>query len=205
MMIIGLTGPSGAGKSELCACLAKHGIPNVNADKIYHQLLVPPSPCLDELAEFFGRSIIKSDGTLDRPALARIVFAQDGKENLARLNEITHRYVLQRMRALIKNYSNSFPVIIADVPLLFESDFYLECEFNVAIIADRAIRIDRIMNRDSIDYASAAARVEAQKSDSFYTSRADLTIYNNSDSEALTSQAQDLVKLIRQKAAESKK
>ena len=70
MKIIGLTGPSGSGKSELCACLAKFGIPNVNADKIYHQLLTPPSPCLDEIENHFGKSVIKEDGTLDRRRLA---------------------------------------------------------------------------------------------------------------------------------------
>ena len=195
--IIGLTGPSGAGKSELCSCLAKAGIPNVNADKIYHQLLVPPSPCLDEIAAYFGRSVIKDDGTLDRKKLADIVFAGGGKEKLLKLNKITHSYVIKRMRELIEMYSKSFPIIIADVPLLFESEFDKECDVTVAVIADRSIRIDRIMNRDSLDYASAASRVEAQKSDDFYTSRADFTLYNNSDEEALSLQASKLLDEIR--------
>ena len=193
MKIIGLTGPSGAGKSELCACLMKFGIPNVNADKIYHQLLIPPSPCLDEIAEYFGRSVIKDDGTLDRKKLANIVFASGRKEDLLHLNKITHSYVIRRMRELIESYSGSFPIVIADVPLLFESEFYKECTFNVAVIADRAIRIDRIMKRDSLDYASASSRVEAQKSDSFYTSRADYTVYNNSDPSSLEEQARKLL------------
>ena len=201
--IIGLTGPSGAGKSELCACLAKFGIPNINADKIYHQLLVPPSPCLDEIAAYFGRSVIKEDGTLDRKKLADIVFANGGKEDLIQLNKITHSYVLRRMRELIATYSASFPVVIADVPLLFESEFYKECTVNVAVIADRAIRIDRIMTRDSLDYASAAARVEAQKNDSFYTSRADFTVYNNSDQSSLEEQARNLLDEIRRISGEN--
>lgn len=204
MKIIGLTGPSGAGKSELCSCLAKFGIPNVNADKIYHQLLVPPSPCLDEIANTFGRSVLKTDGTLDRKKLADIVFAGGGKEKLLTLNRITHSYVIKRMRELIEMYSKSFPVIIADVPLLFESDFDKDCDITVAVIADRSIRIDRIMNRDSLDYASAASRVEAQKSDDFYTSRADFTVYNNSDEEALLVQANKVLDEIRKISEDGK-
>ena len=108
------------------------------------------------------------------------------------------------MRELIDMYSKSFPVIIADVPLLFESEFDKECDLTVAVIADRSIRIDRIMNRDSLDYASAASRVEAQKSDDFYTSRANFTIYNNSDEEALLLQANKLLDEIRNFSEDNK-
>ena len=204
MKIIGLTGPSGSGKSELCACLAKFGIPNINADKIYHQLLTPPSPCLDDIAAHFGKGVISSDGTLDRKKLAAIVFSPDGKENLATLNRITHSYVIRRMRELIETYSSSFSVVIADVPLLFESEFYRECAINVSVIADRAIRIDRIMKRDSLDYASAAARVNAQKSDSFYTSQSDITVYNNSDMDTLEAQARKIFEEIRRITGDGK-
>ncbi len=68
MKVLGLTGPSGAGKGFVCALFARHGIPSIDADRVYHDLLVPPSQCLDALVERFGRSVLFPDGTLDRKA-----------------------------------------------------------------------------------------------------------------------------------------
>lgn len=196
MKIIGLTGPTGAGKSELCNYLAQHGIPSINADRVYHQLLTPPSPCLDELQAHFGCRIIKVDGTLDRPALAKIVFAPGNENLLEDLNRITHRYVKERMRELIDTFSKNFTTVIADVPLLFESEFDKECDLTVAVLADRAIRIDRIMKRDSLDYAAADSRASSQNPDSFYTDRADIVLYNNSGSEELVQQAKKILDIV---------
>ena len=198
MKIIGLTGPSGAGKSQLCKYLAKEGIPSINADHIYHNLLIPPSPCLDALVEHFGSGIIAPDGTLDRPTLASIVFAQGAEEKRETLNKITHRFVIDKMLSLIEKYSKaSTNVIIADVPLLFESDFHKKCDLTVAVLANKHVRIDRIMKRDGIDYSSALSRISAQKSDEFYISNADVTVYNDSDEAALESEAQKILDAIR--------
>lgn len=181
MVIIGITGPSGAGKSELCAKLTAAGIPSLNADKIYHRLLTPPSELIDRLCERFGEHIVRSDGTLDRSALSDIVFAPGAEAELEALNELTHGHVIARMKSLIDQYAaTGCRALTADVPLLFESGFDRECDLTVAVIADRAIRIERIMHRDGLLYDSAAARVAAQKSDVFYTSRANVTVKNNS-------------------------
>ena len=197
MKIIGLTGPTGAGKSELCSCLARLGIPSINADKVYHQLLTPPSPCLDALADYFGKKILKSDGTLDRRTLAAIVFADGADAEHEALNKITHGFVIARIRELIEGYSSaSCPAVIADVPLLFESGFDNECDLNVSVLANTLVRIDRIMKRDGLDYAAANARVSAQESDEFYISRSDVVIYNNSDEAQLAAEADKIYSLI---------
>lgn len=198
MKIIGLTGPSGAGKSHICTCLSREGIPSINADHVYHNLLIPPSPCLDALAEHFGNGIIAPDGTLDRPALAAIVFAEGAEEKRNALNSITHHFVIDKMLSLIEKYSKAkTEAIIADVPLLFESDFHKKCDLTVAVLADRQIRIDRIMKRDGIDYAAASARISSQKPDEFYTSRADVTVYNNSDESSLEAEVKKITDIIR--------
>lgn len=197
MKIVGLTGPTGAGKSELCAILSRHGIPSINADRIYHNLLTPPSPCLDALSAHFGQDIIKDDGTLDRRALANIVFAEGAEEEHETLNRITHGFVKEKMHELINEYSNaSCPAVIADVPLLFESEFDKECDFTVAILANRAIRTERIMKRDSLDYSSATQRVNAQEADDFYIERATLTVYNNLGNDELEAEAQKIISAI---------
>ena len=74
MLVFGLTGPTGAGQGAVSEVFASYGIPVINADEIYHRLLIPPSQCLNELTDHFGRTILTPAGTLDRRALAAIVF-----------------------------------------------------------------------------------------------------------------------------------
>ncbi len=187
MKIIGLTGPTGAGKGELCLFLSRAGIPNINTDNVYHQLLTPPSPCLDALVNHFGLGILKKNGTLDRRALAAIVFAPDADEEHETLNRITHCFVRERVLEIIESYkSSSYSAICLDVPLLFESGFDKLCDLTVAVLAHRAIRIDRIMTRDGLDHAAALSRISAQQNDDFYLSRADIIVYNNTDISALS-------------------
>ncbi len=197
MKIIGLTGPSGSGKSELCTILAKHGISSINADNVYHQLLSPPSACLDALTERFGNGILMPGGTLDRASLAKIVFAPNAEDELSDLNFITHKYVLDKIRSLISKIpAKSCPAVIVDAPTLFESGFDNECDFVVALLANKATRTDRIMKRDGISYEAAIERINAQKSDEFYIDRSDLVIYNNFTAAELEEQADRVLKFL---------
>ncbi|MEQ9163460.1 MAG: dephospho-CoA kinase, partial [Ilumatobacter fluminis] len=74
MLLVGLTGGIGAGKSTVSAILAEHGAVIVDADQIARDLQSPGSPVLDRMAERFGDQIIRSDGSLDRAAVAAVVF-----------------------------------------------------------------------------------------------------------------------------------
>ena len=102
MLVIGLTGPSGSGKGWISNLLSRYGIPAIDTDAVYHDLLIPPSPCLSELVENFGEGIIK-DGRLNRQALASIVFSDSAK--LKMLNEITHKYILKETDDMLQKYS----------------------------------------------------------------------------------------------------
>ncbi len=182
MLMIGLTGPSGAGKGMVAKAFAPYGIPSIDTDKVYHDLLIPPSPCLDELVENFGRGILNPDGSLCRPALSAIVFAQGHEQDLLNLNTITHKYVLAVTRDICKDLeSHGYPAVLVDAPLLFESGFDRECDMTLAVLADPDIRLCRIMARDMLSLAQAKARLAAQKPDDFYTSRATHIMYNNGD------------------------
>ena len=92
MRIIGVTGPSGAGKGALCEMFKKRGMVCIDADAVYHSLLVPPSECLDALKSAFGESVFCPDGSLDRAVLGRIVFAESDKLEL--LNSTVLSFVL---------------------------------------------------------------------------------------------------------------
>ena len=195
IIIIGLTGPSGSGKTTLCALAKDFSIDNIDADKVYHALLVPPSPCLDEIVESFGSSIMKSDKTLNRVALASLVFSDQSGQKLKLLNKITHKYVKSELKQILSEMKKkgSFAVLV-DAPTLFESGFDKECDFTVALLASNDQRSNRIIERDGLTEVQAQQRLSAQKSDSFFKERADHIIINNSDIDSLRS---DLLRILK--------
>lgn len=192
MRIIGITGPSGAGKSLLSAVLEKHSIPTIDADGVYHSLLIPPSPCLDALRSAFGNGIFLSDGSLDRSALGAIVFSDEQK--LALLNSTVLSLVLERTRQIIRQLeADGYSAVAVDAPTLFESGFDSECDLVVSVLAPLEDRLARITSRDGISKEAAMLRLEAQKDDEFYTSRSDAVLVNNSTFDALANKLCELL------------
>ena len=187
MLVIGLTGPTGAGKGEVASICTRYGIPVVNADRVYHELIAPPSSCLQELTEAFGKNILLPDGSLDRRTLAGIVFNDPAARE--RLNAITHRYVMEEVRTRMERFRREgVPVAILDAPQLFEAGAHKACGAVVSVLADRQLRLERIMARDSITAESAMRRILAQKSDEFFKTHSDYIIENNGSTDALTPQ-----------------
>lgn len=184
MLVIGLTGPSGAGKGEVSRMLLALGIPVINADEVYHALLVPPSPCLDAIASAFGKQVLRTDGTLDRKALSAIVFSDAAQ--LQSLNRITHGFVMERIRRELEVLrKKGYAAAAIDAPQLFEAGADADCEITLAVLADRELRLHRIMQRDGLDAESAARRVDAQRSDDFFRRHADYVLENNGSPEML--------------------
>lgn len=172
--VIGITGGSGCGKSYISAAIAKMGYPVIDCDKVAREVTKKGSECLLELCNFFGDGILKN-GELDRQKLAGIVFYDS--EKLRKLNEITHKYILENIYDRIKEEEKD--TVIVDGAVLIESGFC--CDKMVGILADRAIRKSRIMLRDSLTPAQAEARISAQKSDDFYLKNCDVVLYNNDE------------------------
>ena len=182
--IIGLTGPSGAGKGEVGMRVQRLGIPVIDTDAVYHEILRPPSLCLEELLRTFGKSILAPDGTLDRGALAALVFDKDddARRRHQRLNEITHRYVIERSFALLEHYAmDGASAAVIDAPLLIESGLDQICDGVIVVLADREVRLDRLLARDQKDKAAIITRLDAQPQDDFYLARADAVIYNGGE------------------------
>ena len=180
MHIIGITGPSGAGKSMLCGVLQKNNIHTIDADEVYHSLLVPPSPCLDALTEAFGKDILATDGSLDRKALSKLVFGEENKDKLLLLNRITHKYVMAEIKAILCSYEREgAEVCVIDAPLLIEAGVNEICDYVIAVVAEKSIRARRIAERDGIDEEAAHLRINSQKPDSFYEENCDFVLQNN--------------------------
>ncbi len=178
MLVIGLTGPSGAGKSKVAELFHTHGLPVIDADEVYHRLLLPPSPCLNDLSARFGQEILNADGTLNRPHLGGIVFADP--KALSDLNAITHRYIMAEIRAKLDELQCSGTrAAVLDAPQLFEAAADKLCDKVVSVLADRAIRVTRIMARDGIERDRAEQRINAQKNAAFFRERSDYVIEND--------------------------
>lgn len=178
MQVIGITGPSGAGKSLLCCFLKNNNIPCIDADGVYHSLLVPPSDCLDAIERVFGREVLADDGSLDRASLAAVVFGDPKKLEL--LNSTVLGYVLTKIRAMIEEYGiQGHSVVAVDAPTLIESGFDKECTRVISVLASPEIRVQRIMERDGLSESAASARINAQKSDNFYIEHSGSVLYND--------------------------
>ena len=194
MTIIGITGQSGAGKGECSKILASYGFYVIDADEVYHNIITPPSKCLDELVQSFGAGILDKDGHLDRKTLGGIVFGEENADKLSLLNRITHKHVCENIYGtleLLKSQGCSRALI--DAPLLLEAELNLDCDFTISVIADKDVRIKRIMARDSIDEHAACKRIDSQRPTEFYTSRTDFTVENNGDLLTLKTQIEKIL------------
>ena len=183
MRIIGITGPTGSGKTRLTERIASLGIPTVNADELYHSMLLPPSECLDAIRTQFGDGVFCDDGTLDRPRLSQVVFSDEKKLEL--LNRTVLDIVISRVRSIIKELEAEGEQTIAiDAPTLIESGFNRECDTVISVISSPDIRAERISSRDGISPQRASERIKAQRCDSFYTENSDITVFNNGSIES---------------------
>ncbi|MBQ9131303.1 MAG: dephospho-CoA kinase [Clostridia bacterium] len=184
MLVIGITGPTGAGKGEVSRIFASHGLPVIDADAIYHKLLIPPSECLNELVLQFGPEILQADGTLNRKQLGSLAFSSP--ESLALLNAVTHRFVMAEIRRRLEQYrAYGIHAAILDAPQLFEAGANADCNIIVAVLADPSLRLERIVRRDALEEDAALHRMSAQKSDEFFRAHADYVIENNGNVEQL--------------------
>ncbi len=178
-VVLGITGPSGSGKSELSSFLSKMGFMIINADEVGHEVLKKEEVKREIMVEFEGVS--DPFGEIDRKKLGKIVF--DDKEKLKLLNIITHKHITNQIKDIIKT-SNS-DLIVIDAFELNSSGLSSLCNYTIAVIAPKEIRIKRIMERDHLSIEDAAARVNSQKSDSEFSVSCDFVIMNNEDVETL--------------------
>lgn len=180
MLVLGVTGQSGAGKGEFCNLFRKKGIACLDTDKTAREVVMPGTECLSELVTHFGKDILCEDGTMDRKKVASIVFSD--KNELEFLTATTHKYIIEKMKMwLFEREMCADKMVIIDAPQLFDAGADLYCNFKLCVLADKNIRIKRIMDRDGLSLEAANARVESQNDDTFFKERCDFVVYNNGD------------------------
>ena len=184
MIRVGLTGGIGSGKSTVARLLAEHGALVIDADQIAREVVEPGQPALTEIAERFGPDVITTDGSLDRAALAAIVFAD--AVALADLNAITHPRIAVRTAQLIAAAPDD-AVVVYDMPLLVENDLAEGWDHVIVVEADREVRVRRLIER-GLDEADIEARMSRQASDEQRRAVADVVIDNSGDLDSLRAQ-----------------
>ena len=194
MKLIGLTGGIASGKSTVASRLVEHGAVLVDADILAREVLEPGTPGLAEVERVFGPSVIAPDGSLNRPALGAIIFADSAQREA--LNAITHPAIWKRAKELFEAATAENPdvVIVYDVPLLAEAaaDRPMKFDLIVVVQADIEKRIERMVELRGMSRAEAEGRLRAQASDEERLRFADLVIDSNGTLEHTLEQVDEL-------------
>ncbi|MEV0264400.1 dephospho-CoA kinase [Streptomyces sp. NPDC050617] len=189
MLKVGLTGGIGAGKSEVSRLLASYGAVVVDADKIAREVVEPGTPGLAAVAAEFGPEVLAADGSLDRPALGAVVFADPDRR--AALNAIMHPLVGARS-AELEAAAGPDAIVVHDVPLLAENGLAPLYEAVVVIDADPRTQLDRLVRLRGMTPDDARARMSAQATREERLAVADLVIDNDGPLDALEPQVREV-------------
>ena len=189
MLRVGLTGGIGAGKSTVAAELAELGAVVVDADRIAREVVEPGTDGLAEVVDAFGEDVLDDEGRLDRPALGRVVFADD--EARTRLNGILHPRIGARTAELIAGAPDD-AVVVHDVPLLVENGMGAAFALVVVVDAPEDVRVARLGETRGMAEDDARARIRAQATDDDRRAAADVWIDNVGDVDEVRGQVRAL-------------
>ncbi|MFD3429621.1 dephospho-CoA kinase [Nocardia fluminea] len=189
MLRIGLTGGMGAGKSTVARTLVELGAVLIDSDAIAREVVAPGTPGLAALVEEFGERILSPDGSLDRPALAAVAFADDVSRG--KLNAITHPLVGARTAELIGD-APADAVVVQDIPLLVENGLAPLMQLVVVVGAEEETRLRRLVEHRGVAEADARVRIAAQATDEQRRAVADVWLDNNGAPEVVEAQVREL-------------
>jgi dephospho-CoA kinase len=198
VLTVGLTGGIGSGKSAVARLLAERGAVVVDADRLAREALGPGMPGLAAVVEEFGPGVLHPDGTLDRPALGRLVFADAARR--AALEAIVHPYVGRRS-AELRAAAPPDAVVVHDVPLLVEN--HLESGFDLVVVVEAGedVRLARLADSRGMPAEEARSRMAAQASDDQRRAVADVLLANDGDLDDLARQVGTLWERLARDAA----
>lgn len=178
MVVIGLTGNVASGKSSVAELWRSWGTPVVSADALARQAVVVGSPGLDEVTAAFGTGVLRADGSMDRGAVRRLVFEDDGARR--RLEEIVHPRVRELRDAWTAERGRwGVPWVSWEIPLLYETGADREVDAVVLVDAPAEERIRRMVQHRGLEREEAEAVMQAQGSAADKRARADYVVDND--------------------------
>jgi dephospho-CoA kinase len=179
---IGLTGGIGAGKTAVARRFAELGALVIDADALAREVVAAGTPGLDAVVAEFGPGVLRPDGELDRPALGRLVFADE--EARGRLNAIVHPLVRRGAAELIAA-APAGSVVVQDVPLLVETGQAGRFDLVVVVEAPAALRAERLARDRGMSADEARSWMAAQASDEQRRAVAHVVLVNDGSPDEL--------------------
>ncbi len=194
--IIGITGGIATGKSTVTDILIKKGYIVIDADKIARQVVDIGLPAYEEVVSYFGKSILKEDGTIDRQKLGNQIFCDESSRK--KLNDIVHPYVLSAIKKNIDKYIGEEKILFLDIPLLIEEiDKFQEHKIYFdeiwLIYVDEKTQLNRLLKRDGINEKEGIYKIKAQMPIDMKKDYATRIIDNRGDKKALEKQIDDIL------------
>ena len=187
MFKIGLTGGIASGKSTVLTYFKDKGIPYIDADIAAREVVEPGTEGLEAIVDAFGSNVLHDDGTLNREALGAIVFHNEEKRR--QLNDCLKEHIRNRIMELTAYYeSNRTAVLIYDIPLLIEGEWYTMMDEVWLVYVNESTQIERLMSRNGFSKKDALARINSQMRLDDKRSFADVIINNSDTPQALTAQ-----------------
>ncbi len=196
--ILGLTGGIASGKSEAAKHLSSLGAMCIDADAISRAMTAPGGPLLPAIREAFGDEVFDEEGNLNRRALADVVFADPMQRRL--LDSVTHPAIQKAMMDDVERAEEEGkPLVVLNVPLLFETGMDALCDETWLISLDRDKQIERLMERDGLTREQAIARIDSQMTLEDKESRATEIIDNRKSLDKLKNELSSLYAALEKK------
>jgi dephospho-CoA kinase len=162
MLKVGLTGSIAVGKSFVLDVLRELGARTIDADQIARECVEPGTPGLTAVIKEFGDAVLNVDGSLDRPKLGAVVFADRVKRE--KLNSILHPFIIARQDEIMRQWAHETPdaIVVIDAALMIESGGYKRFDKLIVVHCQPEIQIHRLMKRNSLSHEEAELRIKSQ-------------------------------------------
>ncbi|MDP1945974.1 MAG: dephospho-CoA kinase [Nitrospirota bacterium] len=197
MILVGLTGGVATGKSTVAGMFKQCGAVIIDADQLARDVVEPGRPAWREIVTLFGKAVLKPDRSLNRQALAAIVFRHPAKRRA--LEHIIHPRVAREQVRLTREAARQDPqsVVIYDVPLLFEAGIDKRVDQTIVVTADRNTQIARLKKRNGLSRAEALRRIKSQMPMSQKVQQTDYVLNGTLSRPSLRRQISQLFKSLR--------
>lgn len=201
MLLVGLTGGLASGKSTVASLLARRGAIVVDADELSRRAVAPGTPGLARIVDTFGREVLDAGGSLDRAALAAVVFADREKRRV--LESIVHPEVFRLLGRVVNGYRATDAVVVFDAPLIVETGFHEACDLVVVVSSPVEAQVARVVRTRGMSEDDARRRIASQAPPAERERHADIVIRNDGTLDQLEEHVESLWKELQQRASGS--
>jgi dephospho-CoA kinase len=201
LLLVGLTGGLASGKSTVASLLARRGAIVVDADELSRRAVAPGTPGLARIVDTFGRDVLDACGSLDRAALAAVVFADREKRRV--LESIVHPEVFRLLGRVVNGYRATDAVVVFDAPLIVETGFHEACDLVVVVSSPVEAQVARVVRTREMSEDEARKRIASQAHPAERERHADIVIRNDGTLDQLEEHVESLWKELQQRASGS--